>query len=359
MNTTVRYLSTCPPAHVLLLALLAATGCSKDAGEDTVQAVVNVRTTTVTAQPFTESVGAIGVVTARPGHFASLTVPATARVLRVNVAVGQHIGGGTVLVELDQTPFVAAARTAEAARAAAERNYERTKRLVEEGITPRKDLETATAELERARGEAATAQRQQELAVIRSPISGIVTRVGATIGATVDPAVVLVEVADPNALDILFTVTPTQAGMVRPNAKVTLSAGQNATGEPLGVGTVVDVGGIVDTLSRGVVLRAQAPRTTRPLRIGETVFGEIVTVVRASAIVIPIEALVPDGEEYKVFVVDASGVARGRTVEVGGKTDKLAEITSGLTAGERIVTYGAYGIEDSAKVVPLAPNAKP
>jgi len=188
---------------------------------------------------------------------------------------------------------------------------------------------------------------------------GVVTRVGATLGATADPTLVLVEIADPNTLDILFNATPTQAGQVQRGAKVTLSAGQSASGEPLGVGTVVDVGGIVDTLSRGVTLRAQAPTTRRPLRIGETVFGEIVAVVRAQAIVVPIEALVPDGEEFKVFVVDAAGTARARTVEVGGRTDKVAEITSGLTVGERIVTYGAYGIEDSAKVVPVAANAKP
>lgn len=81
--------------------------------------------------------------------------------------------------------------------------------------------------------------------------------------------------------------------------------------------------------------------------------------MRASAIVIPTEALVPDGEEFKVFVVDAAGTARARTVEVGGKTDKVVEITKGLTVGERIVTYGAYGIEDSAKVVPITANPPP
>ena len=339
--------------------VLALLGCSKTAADEAVQAVVNVRIATVTAQPFVETVGAIGTVAGRAGHVASLTSPAPARVVRVLVSVGQHVGGGTPLVELDQTPFVAATRTAEAALAAAERTYERTRRLVEQGISPRKDLDQATADLERARGDAANARRQQEFAVIRSPISGVVTRVGATLGATADPSVVLVEIADPNALDIMFNVTPTQAGQVQRGAKVTLSAGQSSAGEPLGVGTVVDVGGIVDTLSRGVTLRAQAPTTRRPLRIGETVFGEIIAMVRAQAIVVPIEALVPEGEEFKVFVVDAAGTARARVVEVGGKTDKVAEITKGLTVGERIVTYGAYGIEDSAKVVPIAANAKP
>ena len=133
------------------------------------------------------------------------------------------------------------------------------------------------------------------------------------------------------------------------------SAGQDASGEALGVGSVVDVGGTVDSMTRSVAVRAQAPSTRRPMRIGETVFGLIAVAVRPAAIVIPIEALVPEGGGFKVFVVDAKGMAHEREVTVGGKTDKVAEITEGLTPGERIATQGAYGLEDSVTVVPLKP----
>ena len=68
----------------------------------------------------------------------------------------------------------------------------------------------------------------------------------------------------------------------------------------------------------------------------------------------PLEALVPNGDDYKLFVVDGNGTAHEREVKVGGKTTTSAEITEGLKAGERIVTFGAYGMQDSAKVsVPL------
>jgi hypothetical protein len=38
-------------------------------------------------------------------------------------------------------------------------------------------------------------------------------------------------------------------------------------------------------------------------------------------------------------------------VTVGARTEKVAEIKSGLRGGEIVVTYGAYGLEDSVKVV--------
>ena len=340
-------------------AVVAMVACSKAAQDTTPQAVVGARTEIVKTQPFTETIGAIGVVSGRPGHMASLSAPSPARVVHVMAAVGQKVGVGTPLVEFDQTPFVATTRAAEAALANAEKNFERVQRLVDAGISPRKELDQATSDLEQARSNAINARRQQELSVLRSPIGGVVTRVAAMIGAMADVTQVLIEIADPRALDLLFNVTPSVASQVQSGAKVTLSAGQSAAGEPLGVGTVMDVGGTVDTASRGVTIRAQAPTTRQPLRIGETVFGEIVTAVKAHAIVIPIEALVPEGEDFKVFVVDVSGTAHERKVTVGGRADKFAEITSGLAEGERIVTYGAYGVSDSAKVIPLNSAVSP
>jgi hypothetical protein len=38
-------------------------------------------------------------------------------------------------------------------------------------------------------------------------------------------------------------------------------------------------------------------------------------------------------------------------VSVGSRDETRAEIKGGLTVGSRIVTYGAYGLEDGAKVV--------
>jgi RND family efflux transporter MFP subunit len=338
-------------ACISAMAACKGSGGESDA-EKTPQAVVGVQTAVVTKGPFTETLGAIGTVVPRPGHIAALAAPQPARITRVFVATGQHVAQGEPLVELDQTPFRAATQAAEATLTAAEKANERAQRLAGEGIVPRKDADQAAADAAKARADAANARRAEQLSIVRSPIGGVVTQMTAVLGATADVAQPLVQVADPAALDILLGVTPNDAGRVRPGAKVTLAAGQNATGEPLGVGTVVDVGGTIDTASRSVNVRVQAPTTRRPLRISETIFGQIAVAVHPNAITVPLEALVPEGEDFKVFVVDAAGVAHERKVSVGGRTDKVAEITQGLTPGERVVTYGAYGVSDSAKVVP-------
>jgi RND family efflux transporter MFP subunit len=345
---------------VVPLIALAFARCSKGGGDaDTAEPkpVVGANTLVITPRGFTETLGAIGTVTGRSGHVASLSAPEPARIAQVLVATGQTVQKGQELIQLEQAPFLAAEQSATAALQAAERNDERQQRLAGEGIVPRKDAEQAAADLAKARADQIAARRMTELSVLRAPIAGVVTRLTASIGASADPSQPLVEISDPSALDVLMNVTPTDAAKVHVGAKVALSAGQSASGEPLGVGSVVDVSGTIDSTNRGVAVRVEAPTTRRPLRIGETIFGQIALYTSPNAIVIPADALVPSGDDFTVFVVDPNGIAHERDVKVGGKTDSTVEITDGLHAGERIVTTGAYAVQDSAKVVPLKPAA--
>jgi RND family efflux transporter MFP subunit len=345
-------------AIVPAAAGLMATACSKGGGDaDTAEPkpVVSANTIVIAPRGFTETLGAIGTVAGRSGHVASLSAPEPARIAQVLVSTGQTVQQGQELIQLEQAPFLAAEQSATAALQAAERNNDRQQRLAGEGIVPRKDAEQAAADLAKARADEVAARRMSELSVLRSPIAGVVTKLTAAIGASADPSQPLVEVSDPTALDVLMNVTPTDAAKVHVGAKVALSAGQSASGEPLGIGSVVDVSGTIDSTSRGVAVRVEAPTTRRPLRIGETIFGQIALYTSPSAIVIPADALVPSGEDFTVFVVDPNGIAHERDVKVGGKTDSTVEITDGLRAGERIVTTGAYAVQDSAKVVPLKP----
>lgn len=178
----------------------------------------------------------------------------------------------------------------------------------------------------------------------------MVTRLSAVLGASVDPSQSVVAVADPTALDLMFAVSPDAAARVHVGDSLLVIAGDQGTGDTLGAASIRDVGAVVDSLSRAVTVRAHLSRPGRALRIGETVRGQIAVRTDPRAIVIPETALVPNGEGYRVFVVDSDGIAHVRPVELGGRANALAEIRSGVVAGERVVTTGAYGIIDSTRV---------
>ena len=344
----------------ILLAGVAAGACARDADEaegGTPRLVVGAKTAVVAEQSFSETIEATGIISGRPGHVALLSAPTGARIVAVSAVVGQRVTTGTILVQLDQVAFHAATQTADAALAAAERNAARQQRLADAGIAPRKDVEQATAELAAARGAAATAHQQSELSVLRSPIAGVVTQVNATLGATADPSQPLIQVTDGSALDVVFSLTSTHAATLHVGARAELIGASGALGEA----TVSAVGGAVDSATRAVTVRATLLHSSRPLQVGETVTARLTIGTRAHALVVPLEALVPDGESFKVFVVDAGGTAHARPVVVGGRGAAVVEITEGLKLNEVVVTYGAYGMDDSVKVAPAAarkPNDK-
>ncbi len=333
---------------------LAATACKakEEAAPADAKPVVAARTVKARMEPFTHTVSGIGTVVSRPGRYAALSAPSATRIANVHVSAGQRVAAGAPLVEFEQVGFNAAAAAADAALVAAQRNSERALRLANEGIVPRKDAEIALADLGKARTEAVNAARAKQLSVLRSPVSGVVTKMSAVLGAPADAGQVLVEVADPSAFDVVLSLGPTDAGAVHPGGRVQLTAGEKTGGENLGEGRVASVGAAVDTMSRSVAIRVTVSSPRRSLRLGESVYGVIAVETRPNAIVVPVEALVPGDEpgSYKVFVVDAKGTALARDVKVGGRTETTVEILDGLKGDETVVSQGAFAVQDSAKV---------
>ncbi len=351
-------LGLCVALTLLLAACAKKAADESDAGEKAPPPVVAASTTKASVEPFTHTLSAIGSVVARPGRYAALSAPSATRVAGVYVSEGQRVTVGMPLVKFEQIGFDAAASGAQAALNAAQMAYDRAERLSREGIVPRKDVEQAAAELGAARSAAVTARRAQQLSVLRSPVSGVVTRMSAALGASVDAGQTLVEVADPAAFDVVLSLGPTEAAEVHPGAHVTLSAGERSGGESIGAGTVATVSAAVDSASRSVSVRVTITTPRRALRLGESVLGDIAVETRPDAVVVPAEALVPEGDGYKVFVVDTHGTAVAREVEIGGRTATKVELTKGLSGGETVVTKGAFGVEDSSMIgrpVPLKP----
>jgi hypothetical protein len=100
-----------------------------------------------------------------------------------------------------------------------------------------------------------------------------------------------------------------------------------------------------------VDVRAVVTSSAEPLRVGQSVNGRITLAEHPNAVVVPLVALVPVESAVQVFVVDAAGIAHATPVRVGARSDTDAEILSGLRGGERVVTTGAYGVTDGARVV--------
>jgi len=67
-------------------------------------------------------------------------------------------------------------------------------------------------------------------------LSGVVTRMNAVLGASVDANQTMVEVVDPMALDIVFNVSPAEASRIQRGDTATVTSGEGTTAEALGPG---------------------------------------------------------------------------------------------------------------------------
>jgi RND family efflux transporter MFP subunit len=72
-----------------------------------------------------------------------------------------------------------------------------------------------------------------------------------------------------------------------------------------------------------------------------------------NAVTIPVEALVLSGQQETVYVLDGSNHIHIRNVAVGLEGSKLAEITSGLHPGDRVVVGGQDKYQEGEEVSPL------
>lgn len=339
----------------LALALALAPGACTKAEEEAGHASAVTATTGIAASgPFRETLTAIGTVVSRPGSVALLSAPAATRVANVLVVVGQAVKKGAPLVEFERAPFEARAASADAVLQAAELAHTRAQRLVAQGIAARREEEQAAVEVAKAKAEAIAARREAQLARLDSPIDGIVTKMTAVLGASVDASQPLVEVADPHAVDVVLTVAPEEAARIHTGARATISVGQGSDATVVGTSEVRDVGGAVDPDSRGVTVRVRGGEMRRALRIGESVTAEVTVAEYAKAVTVPVKALVPDGEGFKVFVVDENGVCHEQSVKVGGRTATVVRIAEGLKAGQIVVVEGAFGMTDGGKVAGIS-----
>lgn len=126
---------------------------------------------------------------------------------------------------------------------------------------------------------------------------------------------------------------------------VPLLQGQVARIEPVAF-TKVSALGIEEQRVNLIVQLPPPPTQQAVIGEGYRVDAQVLVSAQDGALLIPAAALVRDGAQWTVFVVEG-GRARRRTVQVRERNAEVAWLQSGVAAGERVVLYpGADLVED-------------
>jgi HlyD family secretion protein len=216
------------------------------------------------------------------------------------------------------------------------------------------ELEATRAYLQQVSG--ARAQSSGTL-TLRSPTSGVVLRLSQESESQVPPGTPLIEVGNPNQLEIVSDLLSTDAVKVRPGMQVlidgwggdTTLCGRVRLVEPAGFTKISALG--VEEQRVNVLIDFQAPPHRQKLGDGYRVDVSIVIVERKGVLKIPTSALFRVGNDWAVFAVRDGKAARS-SVQIGERNALEAEAQSGLAAGDQLIVHPGETVQDGVAVVP-------
>jgi multidrug efflux pump subunit AcrA (membrane-fusion protein) len=111
---------------------------------------------------------------------------------------------------------------------------------------------------------------------------------------------------------------------------------------------VLSKGDLFERSSRTIPVLFEAPNPDELLKIGQIVQLEIYTSHKQESVVVPYGSVIDDDYGKFVFVQVAGESFEKRAVKTGIRSNGMLAIREGLSAGERIVTVGAYRVKLAA-----------
>jgi macrolide-specific efflux system membrane fusion protein len=262
----------------------------------------------------------------------------------VAVKVGDSVTTGQVLATASTTDLQAQVDDAARAYYTAQIQLAQAQTQVDNATTTdairqaRVGLYNAQTGLAHSASTLVTLEAQLKLATLTAPVAGIVTDVAIQVGADA-PSGVAITLAG-GTLEVTTSVVESDVASISVGQAATVSIaalnGASIDGTVASIAPAASSGG-----SSGVVSFAVEVALTNPpagLRSGMSADVTITTASATGVLAIPARALAGTAGAYNVRVLAADGTVSTKTVTVGLITASLVEITSGLQAGDRVIT---------------------
>jgi HlyD family secretion protein len=358
----------------------------------------------VSRGPLTVTIDEEGMTRVRERFVVS--APVAGRVLRIELEPGDSVKRGATVASvraeapplLDTRARAEAEAAIESARAAlgraraeaerartalqfATREHERAKALAQDGLITTQSVETreadvktaqesvsaaefavkaAESELQRAQTRLAPSRLDQagRVFAVMSPADGVVLKRLRESETIVPAGEALLEIGNPGQLEIVSDLLSTDAVRVKPGARALIEqwGGEKALDakvrriEPSGFTKISALG--VEEQRVNVLLDFVEPATAfAALGDGYRVEVRIVVWESDSVLKVPTAALFRQGGDWAVYKLEHDRV-RQTMVAIGHQTGQDAEVTSGLSEGDRVVLHPGDTLTDNAKAQP-------
>lgn len=338
-----------PIVGLFVIALLAAScgGEDKKAVADTSPAVaVEVKTVSEdNSSPFLTVSGKVEAI-----ESADISTRMMGYVDKIYVQVGDKVRNGQLLISVNNADVSAKLAQvnagiveATAAFTNAEKDYNRFTVLFQENSATQKELDDITANYNMAKARLESAKQmknevnaQLSYANIRAPFNGVVTNKFIDAGDMANPGVPLLEVESPGKYQVLAMVPESEILEIKKDSEVTIEI--KALNETL-PGKVTEVSTSAKNTGGQYLVKVILNKTNAQIRSGmyATVQFPVARKTTSSAVMIPVNAIVNNGQLTGVYTVSQSNTALLRWLRLGRTFGDKVEVLSGLSPDEQYI----------------------
>jgi membrane fusion protein (multidrug efflux system) len=283
------------------------------------------------------------------------------RVSQVLFKDGQRVKKGQVLVQFDDQLPAAQVMQSKAELSIAQANHTRNQELVSQNFISKRSLDESEAALQVAQAKLALAQATLQRLKIVAPFDGVAGLRQINVGDYLKDGADMVNVEDIDAVLLDFRLAERFQTKVKPGQKAQVSfdalPGRKFTAIIQAIDPLIDANG------RSVGIRGCIDNRQMQLRPGmfarvNAVFGE-----RAEAMVLPEEAIVPQGGRATVVKVVPGAnkdelISERVTVKIGLRQPGKVEILEGLALGDTVVVAGQQRLQKDGTLVRVVDMSK-
>ena len=284
-------------------------------------------------------------------------------VSKTHVNVGDKVKKGQLLLEINNTDLQAkraqvnaGITEAQAAYKNAEKDYIRFKNLYNEQSATQKEFDDMTAHFDmvKARLEAAKQMKNEinaqfDYSNIKAPFDGVITNKMIDEGDLANPGIPLLSIETPNQFEVITIVPETEITQVHQGIQVKVHVKSLDT---IINGKVTEVSSSAKHTGGQFLTKIELEGNTEVLRTGmfATVQFPIEKTAKNDNVLIPLDAIITNGQLTGVYTVSQSNTAILRWLRLGQTFGDQIEVLSGLTSGETYIVTSESKLFNGAKL---------
>jgi len=303
-----------------------------------------VKVEVIQARDFDVLVFATGTLVAN--QEVALTTETSGKIVKLNLQEGERVVKGQLLLKLNDADLQAQLSKLKTRYKEIQNREIRQKALLDKGAISLQEYELFEAEKQGVEADMDLLKAQIEKTEIRAPFSGRVGLRYVSIGAFVNQNANIAQLVNANPILVDFAVPERYASLIKQGSSIQLTIENQVD---TFAAKVIAIAPSIDVNSRTLTLRARLDNSQSKLLPGAFARVELRLRQMEDAFLIPTRSIVPEMKAKKVFLIK-NGLVTPTYIETRERTEDRIRVSSGLAAGDTLITAGILKVRPGQAV---------